>query len=126
MFVIRLADGTLRVPQSLTSGDGRLIGNAYVEIAKGDPDYDRWLAESITEEEEGKRRRRWLAENDDLEREFLAYKAARDKTRRDKAVQDKTAQDKTASETGLAGDAVDPGSAPGRDIGADTLGAAGE
>ncbi|GAA3423347.1 hypothetical protein ACWDTT_03245 [Streptosporangium sandarakinum] len=75
MYVIRLADGTLRVPQSLSSDDGRLIGNAYVEVSPGDPDYDRWLAESLTEEEFALRRRRWLEENDELEREFLAFKA---------------------------------------------------
>jgi hypothetical protein len=75
MNVIRLADGTLRVPQSLASDDGRLIGNAYVEISPGDPDYDRWLAESVTEEQLAARRRRWKEENDDLEREFLAFKA---------------------------------------------------
>ncbi|MFC4058684.1 hypothetical protein ACFOWE_10285 [Planomonospora corallina] len=75
MYVIRLADGTLRVPQSLTSDDGLLIGNAYVEIAPGDPDYERWLPESLTEEEMAQRRRRWLEENDELEQEFLAFKA---------------------------------------------------
>ncbi|AQZ67342.1 unnamed protein product [[Actinomadura] parvosata subsp. kistnae] len=75
MYVIRLADGTLRVPQSLTSQDGRLIGNAYVEVQPGDPDYERWLAESLTEEEARLRRRRWEEENDELEREFLAFKA---------------------------------------------------
>lgn len=75
MYVIRFADGTLRVPQTLTGDDGRLIGNAYVEVYPGDPDYDRWLAESLTEEEWTARRRRWLEENDDLEREFLAFKA---------------------------------------------------
>ncbi|WP_055479051.1 hypothetical protein ACQP1K_02790 [Sphaerimonospora sp. CA-214678] len=75
MYVIRLGDGTLRVPQSLTSDDGRLIGNAYVEVAPGEPEYERWAAESITEEEAARRRSRWLAENDELEREFLAFKA---------------------------------------------------
>jgi hypothetical protein len=75
MYVIRLPDGTLRVPESMTSDDGRLIGNAYVELAPGDPDYDRWLAESITEEEMSERRRRWQDENEELEREFLAFKA---------------------------------------------------
>ncbi|MER5645242.1 hypothetical protein [Streptosporangium sp. NPDC002524] len=75
MYVIRLADGTLRVPQTLAGDDGRLIGNAYVEVSPGDPDYDRWLAESLTEEEWAERRRRWLEENDELEREFLAFKA---------------------------------------------------
>ncbi|GGL49343.1 hypothetical protein [Planomonospora parontospora] len=78
MYVIRLADGTLRVPQSLSSDDGRLIGNAYVELSPGDPEYDRWLPESLTEEEVAERRRRWLAENDDLEKEFLAFKAEQD------------------------------------------------
>jgi hypothetical protein len=75
MYVIRLADGTLRVPQSLTSEDGRLIGNAYVELQPGDPDYEQWLPDSLTEEELAERRRRWEEENDDLEREFLAFKA---------------------------------------------------
>ncbi|WP_449063366.1 hypothetical protein [Planomonospora algeriensis] len=78
MYVIRLADGTLRVPQSLSSDDGRLIGNAYVELSPGDPEYDRWLPESLTEEEAAERRRRWLAENDELEKEFLAFKAEQD------------------------------------------------
>jgi hypothetical protein len=75
MYVIRLADGTLRVPQSLSSEDGRLIGNAYVELEPGDPGYDQWLAESITEAELEDRRERWLRGNDDLEQEFLAFKA---------------------------------------------------
>ncbi|MGW0808451.1 hypothetical protein [Nonomuraea sp. NPDC002799] len=75
MYVIRLADGTLRVPQSLTSEDGRLIGNAYVSVQPGEPGYEQWLPESLTEEEAELRRRRWEEENDDLEREFLAFKA---------------------------------------------------
>ncbi|SDL58114.1 hypothetical protein [Nonomuraea jiangxiensis] len=75
MYVIRLADGTLRVPQSLTSEDGRLMGNAYVEVQPDDPDYAQWLPESLTEEEVAERRRRWEEGNDDLEREFLAFKA---------------------------------------------------
>jgi len=78
MVVIRLADGTLRVPQSVTSDDGRLIGNAYVDVAPGDPDYELYLVESITEEEAAERRRRWQEENDELEREFLAFKAEQD------------------------------------------------
>ncbi|MFF5210278.1 hypothetical protein [Streptosporangium sp. NPDC000396] len=78
MYVILLADGTLRVPQSLSSDDGRLIGNAYVELSPGDPDYDRWLPEALTEKEFAERRQRWLDENDELEREFLAFKAEQD------------------------------------------------
>ncbi|MFI6792309.1 hypothetical protein ACIBG4_33780 [Nonomuraea sp. NPDC050383] len=75
MYVIRLADGTLRVPRTLTSEDGRLIANAYVDLEPGDPDYDRWLPESLTEDELAERRGRWQAGNDELEREFLAYRA---------------------------------------------------
>ncbi|MBP2707322.1 hypothetical protein JOL79_26410 [Microbispora sp. RL4-1S] len=75
MFVIRLGDGTLRVPQSVTSDDGRLIGNAYVEVGPGDPGYDGWLAESITEEEALERRRRWREDDAELEKAFLAFKA---------------------------------------------------
>ncbi|GAA2378301.1 MULTISPECIES: hypothetical protein [Nonomuraea] len=80
MYVIRLADGTLRVPQSLTSEDGRLIGNAYVEVEPGDPDYERWLPEALTEEELAERRRRWEEENDELERAFLAFKSQQEET----------------------------------------------
>ncbi|GAA5075067.1 hypothetical protein HNP84_007494 [Thermocatellispora tengchongensis] len=75
MYVIRLADGTLRVPQSLTSHDGRLIGNAYVEVPPGDPEYDRWSAGALTEEEIVERQRRWQEENDELEQAFLEFKA---------------------------------------------------
>jgi hypothetical protein len=75
MYVMRLADGTLRVPQTLTSDDGRLIGNAYVDLAPGDPDYERWLPEALTEQEIAERRHRWREGDDEMEREFLAYKA---------------------------------------------------
>lgn len=78
MYVIRLADGTLRVPQTLASDDGRLIGNAYVEILPGDPDYERWLAEAVSEEELAAMRHRWREGNDELERAFLAFKAEQD------------------------------------------------
>ncbi|MDA0633163.1 hypothetical protein OUY22_07000 [Nonomuraea sp. MCN248] len=78
MYVIRLADGTLRVPRSLASEDRRLIGNGYVEVGPDDPEYVRWLPESVTEEEAAERRRRWVEENDALEREFLAFKADQD------------------------------------------------
>lgn len=79
MYVIRLADGTLRVPQTLASDDGRLIGNAYVEIAPGDPEYERWSAEAVSEEELATMRRRWREENDELEAAFLAFKAEQER-----------------------------------------------
>ncbi|WP_327049205.1 hypothetical protein OG320_15770 [Microbispora sp. NBC_01189] len=79
MYVIRLGDGTLRVPRSLTTDDGRLIGNAYVEVTPGEPGYEGWLAESITEQEDAERRRRWRDGDDALEQAFLAFKAEQDR-----------------------------------------------
>lgn len=80
MYVIRLADGTLRVPQSLASEDGRLIGEAYVDLEPGDPDYERWLPESLTEEELAERRRHWQEDNDELEQEFLTFRAEQERS----------------------------------------------
>ncbi|MFF5264173.1 hypothetical protein ACFY4C_35035 [Actinomadura viridis] len=81
MYVIRLPDGTLRVPQSALAdsgtGEGRIIAQAYVEIGPGDPDYDRLLAESVTEEEMEERRRRWREGDEDLLRAFEEWKAGR-------------------------------------------------
>ncbi|TDB98629.1 hypothetical protein [Actinomadura sp. 7K534] len=84
MYVIRLPDGTLRVPHSVLTepgepdsgaGEGRIIADAYVEIGPGDPDYDRLLGESLTEEELAERRRRWRDEDADLLRRFEEWKA---------------------------------------------------
>lgn len=90
MYVIRLPDGTLRVPHSVVSEpgisdageaeagpearEGRIIADAYVEIGPGDPDYERLLGESLTEEEMADRRRRWRDENADLLRRFEEWK----------------------------------------------------
>lgn len=83
MYVIRLPDGTLRVPHSAVSEpdetgpeprEGRIIADAYVEIGPGDPDYDRLLSESLTEEEMADRRRRWRDEDADLLRRFEEWK----------------------------------------------------
>jgi len=85
MYVIRLPDGTLRVPVGVM-GPGRegkgaqgeigsVIGQAYVEIGPDDPDYQRLLDQSITEEELADKRRRWRADDDALRREFEEFKA---------------------------------------------------
>ncbi|WP_030163812.1 hypothetical protein [Spirillospora albida] len=78
MYVIRLPDGTLRVPHSVLTesgeDEGRLIADAYVEVAPGDPDYDRLLGQSLTEEEMAERRRRWRDEDADLLRRFEEWK----------------------------------------------------
>ncbi|MBA9001422.1 MULTISPECIES: hypothetical protein [Thermomonospora] len=77
MYVIRLPDGTLRVPRSATTDDGRIIGQGYVEIGPDDPDYERLLGESLTEEELADRRRQWREGDEALLREFEEYKASR-------------------------------------------------
>ncbi|MEU8340370.1 hypothetical protein SAMN05443665_1002333 [Actinomadura meyerae] len=85
MYVIRLPDGTLRVPYGAIAGadgaepgaeapEGRIIADAYVEIGPDDPDYERLLTESLTEEELAERRRRWRDEDADLLRRFEEWK----------------------------------------------------
>ncbi|MQY06031.1 hypothetical protein [Actinomadura macrotermitis] len=82
MYVIRLPDGTLRVPHGVLSdpgtGDAQIVADAYVEIGPDDPDYERLLAGSLTEAELEDKRRGWRAGNDDLERTFEEWKAARE------------------------------------------------
>ncbi|GLY79906.1 hypothetical protein [Actinoallomurus iriomotensis] len=85
MYVIRLPDGNLRVPVGVIGPEraekaahgetGNVIGQAYVEIGPDDPDYQRLLEQSITEEELADRRRRWRADDDALRQEFEEFKA---------------------------------------------------
>jgi hypothetical protein len=85
MYVIRLPDGHLRVPVGV-AGPGRegraapgepggVIGQGYVEIGPDDPDYQRFLEQSITEEELADKRRRWRADDEALRQEFEEFKA---------------------------------------------------
>ncbi len=73
MFVIRLPNGNLRVPQSAIAHDGRVIGDVYVEIGPQDADYSRLAAQALTPEEADARRERWRAEDEALRQEFLEY-----------------------------------------------------
>jgi hypothetical protein len=73
MFVIRLPNGNLRVPQSAIGHDGRVIGEVYVEIGPQDADYSRLAAQALTPEEVAQRRDRWRAEDEALRQEFLEY-----------------------------------------------------
>lgn len=75
MFVIRLANGNLLVPDSAISGDGRMLGDAYVEIGPDDVAYERLAAQAVTEEEYEERRRDWREGDEQLRREFLDYLA---------------------------------------------------
>ena len=73
MFVIRLPNGNLKVPQTAIGHDGRVIGDAYVEIGPQDADYSRLAAQALTPEEAERRRVRWQAEDEALRQEFLEF-----------------------------------------------------
>jgi hypothetical protein len=73
MFVIRLPNGNLRVPQSAIGHEGRVLGDVYVEIGPQDADYARLAAQALTPEEAEQRRNRWRQEDEALRQEFLEY-----------------------------------------------------
>lgn len=74
MFVIRLPNGNLQVPQTaIHSGDGRMIGDVYVEIGPEDSDYARLAAQALTPDEMEARRDRWRAGDAALLREFQEF-----------------------------------------------------
>jgi hypothetical protein len=75
MFVIRLASGNLLVPDYALAEDGRVLGDAYVEIGQDHPDYARLAVGAITEDQAAERRRRWQDGDEALRREFLDYLA---------------------------------------------------
>jgi hypothetical protein len=75
MYVIRLPNGNLLVPDSVISDDGQLMSEAYVEIGPSDADYDRLAAGALTQEEHDERRRRWQEGDEPLRREFLDFLA---------------------------------------------------
>jgi hypothetical protein len=84
MYVIRLPDGTLRVPHSVLAdsarekeGEGRIIADAYVRVGPGDPGYARLLGQSITEEELAEKRRGWRDGDEELLRAFEEWKAGK-------------------------------------------------
>jgi hypothetical protein len=78
MFVIRLPNGNLMVPQSAMADGGRVLGDAYVEIGPDDADYERLARQAVTEEEARIRRQRWRDEDEALRQEFLDYRAQRE------------------------------------------------
>ncbi len=75
MFVIRLASGNLLVPEHAVTDDGRLLGDAYVEIGPDHADYARLAAQALTQDEDDARRQRWRDGDEALRREFLDYLA---------------------------------------------------
>src|ERR1039458_9614520 len=73
MFVIRLPNGNLRVPQSAIAHDGRILGDVYVEIGPQDDDYSRLAEQALTPEEFEQRRDRWRQDDEALRQEFLEF-----------------------------------------------------
>jgi len=73
MFVIRLANGNLRVPESAIGNEGRVIGNAYVEIGPQDADYERLAEQAVTEDEVARRRDQWRDGDEALQRQFAEF-----------------------------------------------------
>jgi hypothetical protein len=83
MYVIKLPNGNLLVPESATvtvnadgeAGGGRYISDVYVEIGPDDPDYERFAEQAVTQEEFDERRRRWQEGDEPLRRQFLDFLA---------------------------------------------------
>jgi hypothetical protein len=77
MYVIRLPNGNLLVPESATAtlDGGRYISDVYVEIGPDDADYERFAEQAMTQEEFDERRRRWQEGDEPLRRQFLDFLA---------------------------------------------------
>jgi hypothetical protein len=73
MYVIRLPNGNLLVPESVASDGGNLMSDAYVEIGPDDVAYERLAADALTQEEFDERRRRWQEGDESLRRQFLDF-----------------------------------------------------
>jgi len=74
MFVIRLPNGNLQVPATAVhTGDGRIIGDVYVEIGPDDTDYARLSEHALTPDEVEERKERWRADDAALLREFQEF-----------------------------------------------------
>ena len=77
MYVIRLPNGNLMAPESAVDHQGQVLGDAYVEIRPGDPEYARLARQAVSEEEFEQRQQRWRDGDEALRREFENYLADR-------------------------------------------------
>jgi hypothetical protein len=74
MFVIRLPNGNLQVPATAVhTGDGRFIGDVYVEIGPDDSDYARLSEQALTPDQVEARKERWRAGDEELRRKFQEF-----------------------------------------------------
>jgi len=76
MYVIRLPNGNLLVPESATAHDDRLVSDAYVEIGPDDEDYEKYAAGALTQQEMEERSQRWRDGDEPLRRQFLDFLAS--------------------------------------------------
>ena len=77
MFVIKLPNGNLMAPESAVDAEGRVMGDAYVEVFPTDPEYERLAQQAVSEQEAEERKRRWRDGDEALRREFERYLASR-------------------------------------------------
>ncbi|HEY0936715.1 MAG TPA: hypothetical protein VGD91_23655 [Trebonia sp.] len=62
------------MPQTAVhTGDGRLIGDVYVEIGPDDTDYSRLAEQALTPDEVEERKNQWRAGDAALLREFQEF-----------------------------------------------------
>jgi hypothetical protein len=73
MFVIRLPNGNLQVPQTAIRQDGRVMGDVYIEIGPQDADYARLAEQALTPDEVEQRKLQWRAGDEALHREFQEF-----------------------------------------------------
>lgn len=88
MYVIRLPNGKLMAPESAMDRAGKVVGDAYVEISPGDPEYQRLARQALSQEEFRERQQRWRDGDEALRQEFEQYAASRG--RRGRAAKDGT------------------------------------
>jgi len=77
MFVIKLPNGNLMAPESAVDAEGRVVGDAYVEVLPTDPEYARLAQQAVSEQELEDRKRRWRDGDEALRREFETFLASR-------------------------------------------------
>jgi len=77
MFVIKLPNGNLMAPESAVDAEGRVMGDAYVEVFPTDPEYERLAQQAVSEQEAEERKRRWRDGDEALRREFERFLASR-------------------------------------------------
>jgi hypothetical protein len=85
MFVIKLPNGNLMAPESAVDAEGRVVGDAYVEVFPTDPEYARLAQQAVSEQEVEERKRRWRDGDEALRREFERYLASRGRGGQDSA-----------------------------------------